>query len=782
MLRNHLKIAGRTLWRDKGYAALNLVGLAVGLAACLIIARYVQHELSFDRFHEQSERIYRVATERPAGTWARTSLPAGPLLEETFPVIEKSVRFSAGQQTLVEHGDRRFYEDAFAHTDPGFFEVFDFELLGGDPETDLARPFTVLLSRSMAEKYFPEENPIGQTLRVDGEHEYEVVGLFEDPPPNSHIQFDFLSSFESEYAAGLDGDRWDRAAATYLLLPSEEEATRLEAQLADFFQRHLPERQAQAERSYALTPLHEIRLYAQQEWEMLPQGDIRYVYLFSAVALLILLIACINYMNLATARAVERTREVGVRKTVGATRGQLARQFLAESMLLVTVAVVGALAVARLALPVFNSVTGTPLELNMDGWMLPSLAAGTLVVGVLAGSYPAAFLSGFRPVQALERRIAGRGGAGRLRRGLVVVQFALSAVLIFGTLGLHRQMQLVQEQRPGFDRAQVVMMPTRGAVGDRFEALRNEILRHPTVEQATLTSYEADGAGTFSVLRPEDVEGSTFEGSQSAYGISANEDFLETFGLHLLRGCNLPATDADVTLVNEAAVRAFGWEEPFGKRIDYAGREREVIGVVEDFPLGTLRDEVPPMLMYPGGDWYFAKVAAKVQPADLQETIAHLENQWDRFVSEHPFTYSFLDADFDALYRAERRLAGLFAAAALLAILVACLGLIGLAAYTAQTRRKEIGVRKVLGASVRSIVALLSKDFLVLVAAAFVLGAPVAYWGLSRWLDGFAYRVEPGPHLAVLTGLLLLGTALLAVGYQSIRAALADPVDAIREE
>lgn len=782
MLRNYLKIAWRTLRREKGYVAINLVGLAIGLAACLMIGLYLQHELSFDRFHEQSEDIYRVASDRGDRVVARAPLPAGPLLEESFLAIDHAVRFSMGQETLVEHGDRRFYEDRFAYTDAAFFDVFDFEVLSGDPATDLARPFTVFLSRSIAKKYFPDGSPVGKTLQIDGERDYEVVGLFEDAPANSHIRFDFLSSWESEYATGLDRDRWDVAAATYLLVPDQAKAQQLNQQLTDFFERTHPDQQAQSENAYTLTPLHDIRLYAQQEWEMTPQGDIRHVYLFSAIALFLLFIACVNYMNLATARAMRRAQEVGVRKSMGATRGDVARQFMAESFILVTTAVAVAAALVKLAFPAFTSLMEMPVSVPFSLWMIPALLGTVVLVSLLAGSYPAAYLSGFSPIQAFQRH-SSSPQSGTLRRSLVVFQFALSAALVVATFGLHQQMQLIQDQRPGFDREQVVLMPTRGAAGKQYEALRREMLQHPTVAQVTLSSYEVGRGGSqLSFLSAEEIEGASFKGSEMVHVIHTDAHFLETFGIDLLRGQNMrQAGDAGV-LANEAAVRVLGWDEPIGKRVHVGEQEEAVRGIVEDFVLTTLHDDIAPTLIVPGGDWYAATIAAKVAPTDLQAILAHLESQWNQFIPEQPFVYSFVDAEFDALYRTETRLAHLFTAAALLAVLIASLGVLGLVAFIVQTRRKEIGIRKVLGATAQSIVLLLSKDFLRLIGVALFLGIPLAYHGLDRWLNTFAYRAEIGVGLVVSTAICLLGAVLVSVSYHALRAAWTDPAVALRDE
>ncbi len=794
MIKSYLKIAYRNLKRNRGYTFINIAGLAVGMACCLLLLQYVAHELSFDRFHEKAERVYRVAWHMPEQDWAITPLPMGPILEDVFPDVEEVVRYTGTGHVLVERGERRFYEEHFAYADAAFFEVFDFTVLQGDPEAALARPLTVFLSEAMAERYFGDEDPVGKLLQVDKEHTYEVAGIFENVPANSHIQFDFLSGIETLYAAGLERDNRSRAGYTYVLLEDSQTGPLLEQQLANFSEKYAHDSRLTTGTHYSLTPLTDIHLYANLDAEGIPQNDIRRVMLFAAVALLILLIACINYMNLSTAQSIRRAREVGVRKAAGATRPQLMRQFLGESVLLSIAALGAALLLVNVLRPWFNEVMQVPLAPITAGWLLPALAGAALVVGVLAGTYPAVYLSAFRPARVLKGLTAVHGFRhGGMRQGLVVFQFGIAVVLIIVTLVLQGQMNFIQQHRPGFDSEHVVMLPVRdGALEENYAAFHAELMRHGQIEQVARSSFTAGTAGAIHMLSAENIEGVTGDDPFVVDGFTVDEHFVETIGLEIIAGRDFSrarSTDsATALLVNQSAVEAFGWKEAIGKTIDLFEEDRTVVGVVADFQPRSLREEIRPAVFYPG--LYTRSVGIRINPGDpgsnpgqaLPETLAYVEAQWSSFVPEQPFVYSFLEEDFDALYRKETRLTRLFMAATLLVLLVACLGLFGLSAFAVERRTREIGIRKVLGASVTGLVALLSKDFLKLVAIGFIIAAPVAYYVMQKWLENFAYRIELGIGIFALAGLLAVLIAMATVSYQAVRAALADPVKALRSE
>jgi putative ABC transport system permease protein len=793
MLRNYLKIAFRNLARQKGYAFINIAGLAVGLAVCLVILSFVRHELSFDRFHEKADRIYRVAMEAPGAGGevsrrARVAAPTGPAIAGAFPEVEHMARLMGiNDEVLLQVETERFYIKGFVRTDPALFEIFDFPVLQGNP-ADLAEPYTLFLSETAARRLFGDADPLGQVIRYENRQDYTIRGVFQDIPYNSHVRFDLASSYESYFASGLSRDNWNLGLShTYLLLREGQDAEALEAKLPAFMKTAHPYYNEAFK--WTLTPLSNIHLYAGHEGEMIPQSDIRYVYLFSGIALLILLIACINYMNLATAHAARRGREVGIRKVVGANRLQLVRQFMGESMLFSALALVLALVLVELLLPWFNRIMDTQVTIRLldePGQML-LLVGGVAVVGLLAGSYPALYLSSFKPIAVLKDRMPMLSGRV-LRKALVVFQFGVSMALIVCTAVMLRQMQHVRQERPGFSEEQVVVIPTYGELSN-YAAFREALLQSAGVDMVTTSSFIAGETGYISFFPASDVEG--LEGDTTnmvLYGFEVGYDFFETHGLEVVEGRafapSYTTDDPEAILVNETAVREFGWEEPIGKTIQEILGEgpRTVVGVVKDFHFTSLREEIAPTVFTLSPDRALTFVAAKVQPGDLPQTLSSIQATWDRFVPGRPFDYAFLDEGFDAMYRADERLMHLLASFSVLAILVACLGLFGLAAYTAVQRTKEIGIRKVLGATISNLVVLLSKDFVRLVLIAFVVATPVAWFAMRKWLEDFAYRIEIGPGIFLLAGALALVIALATVSYQAIKAALADPVKSLRYE
>ncbi len=793
MLKNYLKIALRNVNRHRGYAFINIFGLAVGLACCLLILLFVQDELSFDRFHEKADRIYRVEMDIPAaqGTqrWDRALLPLGPLMQDAFPEIERVVRLSHRDKRLIQVDDTRFYEDAFVFAEPSFFEVFDFELLQGNP-SDLARPYTVILTETMAAKYFGPDDPVGRTLEVASRWEqqaeaYEVVGVMADIPHNSHVQARFLASFATLEAKA--GDRlWRHIAATYLVLKPDHRPAELMAKFAPFEKTHIHTRFTEGT-ALALMPLPRIHLYAQSSDDNALQGDIRYVYLFSAIALLILLIACINYMNLATARAARRAKEVGVRKVVGAHRLQLIYQFIGDSVLFTLIALVLALAFAQLLLPLFSDLMNRPLSLDLRaGWMLAMLAAIGLVVGVVAGSYPAFLLSRFRPVQVLKGHVRTTAWPA-LRKGLVVFQFIVTVALIACTLIIQRQMDYVQNTRLGFEKEQVVVIATQNRLDTEAAAFKQVLEQNTAIRHVTLASHIPGYDRAFTYIAPDGIE--DYEGDPATDvpfdHLWVDHDYVSTLNMEVVAGRNFseafPSDAAETILINETTARALGWQDPIGKTITFPQREtKRVIGVLRDFHSESMKHSIRRMVVELKPDPTY--VAVKLSPTDLPTVLAFLETTWDRFVPSLPFEYSFLDEHFEAMYRAEQRLGMLFGVFAALAVFVACLGLFGLVAFIAEQRTKEIGVRKVCGATVSSIVVLLSKDIARLVLVAVVVAAPLAYFAMGKWLEEFAYKIDLTPAVFLWAAALAFVIALLTVSYQAIKAALADPVEALRYE
>lgn len=798
MLRNYLKIALRTLRTQKLYSVVNLAGLAVGLAVCLAIALWVRHEMSYDRFEANADRLYRVTrtdtTEGEASTSTSHPAPLGTVLAAELPDVERAVRFSkSSDPDLVQRGEKRFYESGILYADSSFFEVFSFDLARGNPQTALDAPYTVVLSRSMAQKYFGNENPLGQTLSIgEADQPFEVTGVAEDVPLASSIQYDFIGSFQTKYAeqhrmmAEMNGG-WNMAGfPTYLLLRPGAQATAVEAKLPGVL-----DRAAQADYfidgRFALEPITGVHLHSPAGNQLGPSSDARYVWIFGAIALLVLGVACVNYMNLATARAARRAKEVGVRKTVGATRGQLARQFLGESVLMGLAAALLALLAVRLALPAFSWLAGVHLEAGalLEPAFLLGLGGAVGAVSLLAGSYPALVLSRFRAAEVVRGHAHGRSGA-RFRQALVVFQFAVSVALLAGAAVVWSQLGYVQTERLGLDEEHLLILPNRDAIsGDEAGAFKAELRRLAGVKAvAAGSAVPTEGDMRFSTAPGghTDSEGPTM----TNYRIDAN--YLKTLGIELAAGrpfSQARGTDPDSALIlNEAAVREIGWQHPVGKRLSYGGQDpRTVVGVVKDFHYESFHNEIKPLFMTPiTRGWENQFFAVRVRAGNLPRLFSSIGETWDSFASGRPLDYFFLEGAFDRLYESERRVARLFTVFFVLTAFVACLGLFGLAAYTVEGRTQEIGIRKALGASAWSIVALLSKGFALLVVLSLALGVPLAWLGARRWLRGFAYHIDLGAGPFLLSGLAVLAVALLTVGYQALRAARTNPAQALRDE
>jgi putative ABC transport system permease protein len=800
LLRNYFLIGLRNIRRQRGYAAINIFGLAVGLACCLLIALFVRDELAYDRFHERADRIHRVvidgtASDTPTDEFAVTSRPIGPALVETYPDIEAFVRLAPYDPTVRHRGEYVYGEKVF-FADPSFFEVFSFPLLEGDPATSLRDPYTLVLTESAARRYFPDGDALGQSLTLNDQHEVEVTGIMRDVRPTSHFTFDMLVSFATYDAlvpVPAQGEWLNLGIYTYVLLRPGANAAAVEAQIADHVHRVWGEvlDQINIRVALALEPITGIYLHSQRKYQIGPTSSAWTVYAFLAIALFVLLIACVNYMNLATARSLQRAREVGVRKTLGASRSGLVRQFLGESVLVALLALVAALILVAAALPLFNAVAGK--ELSYFAILAPTflltLLAATVVVGLLAGSYPALVLSGFLPALVLKGEFRTSRHGAHLRQGLVVFQFAVSVALIVGTVAVIQQLNYVRSQDLGFDQEHLVVIDARAVPSaqrtQRHETAKEALLRHPGVLHAAASSATPGNEPGLTITQAEGME----EGEiHRFHTLSADHDFVDAFGIAMAAGRPFSRsyeTDVDAALINETAAREIGWTpvEAIGRWVSIGGggQERPVVGVIRDYHHLSLHQQVEPMLiaMLPS---MYTRFTVRLDGRQLPAAIDHLRETWGELFPGYPFDYAFVDDTFQEQYGGEARLSRIIGAFAGLAILVACLGLFGLAAFTAEQRRREVGVRKVLGASVAHLVGLLSKDFLKLVAIAFALGSPLAYWGMTRWLEGFAYRVTLGPGLFVAAGLIALVIALVTVSGQALRAATADPVKAIRAE
>ena len=792
MLPNILRVAWRGLWRHRAFTALNVAGLAVGMACALLIGLYVQDELRFDRYHAHADRTYRVVTGTESTAYegiAKVPAPWGLAVQEALPEVEAMVRLRFFGETLVQRGAARFYEGGAFTADPSVFDVFSFAVQRGDPATALAEPNTLVLTETVARKYFGDEDPLGQTLLFDNAREMTVTGVMADVPPNSHFTFPFLVSRASEtdslqYA-------WNRTQYyTYLRLAEGASAEGVAAKIPAVLRDHLDVETAATYRPW-LQPLPSIHLHSNLFREMAVNGDVAYVYLFTAIAFFILLIACVNFMNLATARASRRAHEVGVRKAAGAGRGALIRQFLGEAWLLSGLALGLALGLVSLALPTFEALTGKELGGLLWGapWSLPALGVLAVGVGLLAGSYPAFVLSAFRPAEVLKGTVPGLRH-GRLRRGLVVFQFAVSAFLIVAAGVVGDQLAFIQQKNLGYDQEHLVVLPIRSdALRQGYQPFKEAVRAVPGVAGVT-ASANLPGGGDYGI--PIVVEGRDPADTPSMRILAVDADFIETLRMDLTAGRAFSADRAadgsgGAFLLNEEAVRQLGWDagEALGRTLSMpvVGIDpAPVIGVVDDFHFRSMREAIGPLAFFvPPPPWY-AIFTVRLRPDGVEATLAALEATWTQFEPDHPFTYSFLDDQIAALHAADERVRVLLRYATGLAVFIACLGLFGLAAFTAEQRTKEIGVRKVLGASLPTLVGLMTREFLVLVLAGVLIAAPVAYLALDRWLDDFAYRTPLEPGTFAVAALLALAVAALTVSYQSVKAALADPVDSLRYE
>lgn len=789
MLRHHLKIALRNLLKRKGYTILNVTGLAIGMACCLIITLYVLDELSYDRFHEKIDRIYRVTTHAVIGEneWntAIVSPALAPVLPDEIPEIEAAVRVDQFDNVVVKKEDRVYSEDRVLAADGNFFEVFSFPLSVGAATTALREPASVVLTRDKAEKYFGKGvDPVGETLIID-DQPYQVRGVLEPVPANSHIHFDIAFSFSSLRKGRAP--RWENTnTVTYVLLKEGRSAELLPSKLQSVLKKHHPGYNEMLTAGFSwnlgMQPLTDIHLYSHLEDELEPNGDIQNVYLFSLVAFFILIIACINFVNLATARSADRAKEVGVRKTLGSDRRNLIGQFLMEAGLVSFSAMVLALGLTQLLRLPFNRVAGKDLSIHLfeNPLMLSGVLGIAVLVTLLAGGYPAFYLSRFQPVEVLRGAMKAGSKNSVFRNVLVTFQFVLSISLIAGTVLIYQQLRFMQTKDLGLNKENVLIIKNADKLGEQQESFIEEAKRYSGVQSVS-----------FSNLSPfDEYEGSYFVQKGKAENerrllnfLRVSPEYLPTLDIELTDGRNFSreiAGDTAGIIINETAARFLGLQDPVDKVVEW-GEPLRVIGVVKDYHFRSLHEEILPLALLPAARGNVLE--ARLQGNDLMGTINGLQEKWKRYTGNSvPFEYTFLDADFDALFRAELRLGRLVGAFAILAIFIACLGLLGLAAFMAERRAKEMGIRKIMGASEYHVLMLLSRDFTRLVGGAFLIAAPLIFWGVNRWLNSFAYRIEVGWESIVLAGLLALLIAWLTVSVQSLRVAHANPVEALRDE
>jgi putative ABC transport system permease protein len=816
MLKSYFSIALRHIVGQKLYSAINIVGLAVGVTCFILIGQFVRHELSFDRYHSQADRVYRISRDFYAADGgefhtAGTPPAIAPLLKNDFPQIDQAARISkCGSGVLVSNGDRAFHENQFAAADPALLSMLDFVWLQGNPATALAGPSSIVLTESIARKYFGDADPIGRTLTIENRTPLQVTGVIRDLPDNTHVRFDMLASMG--YVVSVYGEQflnvWNmNCYYTYALLREGASIDTVQSDARQFFERHV---QGPARTNgFTAIPLSDVHMTSRYEFDMRPAGSLGVVLASSAVAVLILLIASINFMNLATARAAQRAKEVGVRKVVGADRIRLIAQFLGESLLLTSIAVLLALAVVEVVLPAFGNFVQK--DLSFDYMSNPStlafLAGLTLVVGLAAGSYPAFYLSAFEPAKVLKGDLTRGTAAATFRKALVVLQFSISIALLTAAAIVYQQMQYARNIELGYDTEQIVVVTgsQEDGLGAQWEALRREWLVHPEITEAT-ASFQTPGSviGVFSRVRVEGGEPDL----PPIPTMFVDYGFFETYGIELLAGRTfsedfgadrLPdAADenggrAPGFILNALGARRYGWtpETAIGKWVEmYNGPSvlhGTVVGVVADAHFESVHFPIQPVLfvLSPArlaGRAALADASIRVSGRDLQNTLTHIDATWAAFVPNQPITRRFLDLDFQALYVSEERQGRVFTYFSALAIFIACLGLFGLASYTTERRTKEIGVRKVMGGTTWDVVKLFTAEFSKLVLLANVVAWPIAYFVMQRWLASFAYRIDIGPLVFIGSALVAFAIACLTVGAVAARAANTKPIRALRYE
>ncbi len=810
MLKNYLTIAFRNLTKHKFYSLLNIVGLSVGLCSFILITQYVLDELSYDQYNTDLHRIYRMDFKGVIGdsqfNTALASAPTAKTMLTDYPEVEDAFRFRGTGNWFIRRkgGEESFKEEKAIYADANFFTFFSIPLLSGDPDNCLKNPNTIVMSEKLASKIFGDDNPVGQSVILDNKEQFEVTGVFQEIPDNSHFHYDLMLSMESREESR--SPVWmSFNFTTYLKLKPGSDPALLEAKFPDLIRKYIgPEikkfmgmdldqfKSSGNQAEFSLFPLADIHLKSNKLGELEPNGDITYVYLFSAIALFILILACINFMNLSTARSANRAKEVGIRKVMGAYKSHLIKQFLSEAFLITFISTLIATGMALLTLPLFNELASKSIAtedlLTGSFFLMATLIA--VIVGLLAGSYPAFYLSGFRPIAVLKGKLNLGTKSSGIRSTLVVLQFTVSIMMIIGTAIVFDQLNYIQTKKLGFNKNRILMVQDAWLLGDKVQSFKNELLADSRITNGTIASFLPVGTTNnnnvwFPGTSPSNDQTYVF------HNYRIDHDYLETLGMELVEGRNFSKefqTDSTAILINEAAAKQLGFDQPVGEKLSTYGGNSDtpeiitykVIGVVKDFHFTSLRENIAPLIFQLGKARGY--VSIKIDGERIPEVIESVKSKWNEFAPGQPFSYSFLDDRFNAMYKAEQQIGNIFSVFAFLAIFIACLGLYGLASFTTEQKTKEIGIRKVLGASISSIVILLSREFIKLVAISFVISSGLTFYFMKDWLEDFAYRTNLNPGTFLLAGLLALVIAWLTMGIQSYRAARMNPANSLRDE
>ncbi len=797
MIRNYVLTTLRNLRKHFTYSVINIFGLGLGITISLMLALWVKHELSYDRFHINADHIYRVSMDMSFGgqsaKHAISPTALLPALQKNFPEVKAGVRIynpAFYNPFIVKKDDNFFQEDQFYYADSTFFDALTFPLVKGNPKTALTKPRSVVLTQSSAKKYFGSEDPIGQTLLINGQSEYTVTGMTQDPPENSYLNFDFIGSFSS-LRQSSEEVWWSANYITFVTIDSKANLKTLEDKTNELVKAALAGQLPGPDDyvKYTWLNIKDIHLRSEAQTEMEPVGNIQYVYLFSGIALLIIIIACINYVNLATARASFRAKEVGVRKVVGASKHQLMAQFIGESVVITLCALVLSFLLAQLLLPLFSSMTGKFFDHN--DLTEPSFLAGALLVAILvalsSGAYPALAITSFKPVNILKGNFKSSSRGIWLRKSLVVFQFSVTLILSIGTLAITKQLSFIQNKRLGYDKENTIVIPLDRKTQEVYLALKTEFIRSGqvvTMGRATESPVEIRGGYSIKVQESNDP-------AVSVVALSADEDFIPSLGIEMVAGRDFNESDLRkfetdtlyAFMLNESSLKSLflNKEDAIGKRVELNGRKGEVVGVFKDFHFASLHMPIGPLVIFSGSD-EFNFAIAKLSAGPINEKLERLKAISNELAPHRPFTYEFLDQQFDALYQSEQRMGKLFGVFATLAIVIACLGLLGLVSFSASQKTKEIGIRKVLGATVGSIIMLITNEYTKLIALAILVAVPTSMYCVNMLLDNFAYKTTLGPGSVVLTIVGCLLIAFVTASYQAIKAASVNPSETLRSE
>lgn len=807
MLKNYITSAIRNLLKHKFYSIINILGLAVGIAVCLLILLYVQDELSYDKYNKKADRIYRLAGDFIIGgnklNIPITAAIAAKTMINDFPEVENATRIRTTGGWFVKYGEKTIKEESLAFVDSTFFDVFTIPLIAGNPKTALTEPYTLVLSQKTVDKLFGSEDPLGKIIRLDNSKDYKVTGVFKEIPANSHFHFEILASLttreDSRNPVWLSMNYY-----TYLLLNENTDWKKLESKFPDLIARYMgPEfemflgksldqfKKEGGRAGFYLQPLKDIHLYSTLGNDIEPNSDIKYIYIFSAVAFFILLIACINFMNLSTARSAGRAKEVGIRKVLGSEKKQLIKQFLTESVVMSFIAMFIGIILIILLMPYFNELSGKSLEISIftNTTLITGIVSITVFIGLLAGSYPALFISSFQPVKVLSGKMKSGAKSGWLRSSLVVFQFAASILMMIGTIVVFNQLNYIQNKNLGFNKEQIIIINDTFILGKQADAFKDEVLQNPVVLSGTVSGnlpVRSDRSNS-AVFKDAKKDDKTMTPMQMWY---VDHDYIKTMGMEIIAGRDFSrefGTDSNAVIINETAAKHFGWENPLNQKVGaFSGidppvlKAYTIIGVVKNFHFDTFKNSIEPLIFFLSP--YNDKISFRINTGNIASVLDYMKNVWDKFAPGQPFDYSFMDEKFADYFQSEQKVGQIASTFAVIAVFVGCLGLFGLAAFTAEQRTKEIGVRKVMGATVGGLVVLLAKEFAKLVAVAFVIAAPIGYFYMNSWLQDFYYRTEISLNTFLLAGILAFVIAMITVSYHAIRIALLNPVKSLRYE